>query len=135
MNKDKLLSELIKKSRINPEIIHDFEYKFYLKELNFKLHYLLKNDNKYLGVHIISQFTSGTGFQKVPWWLSKFDQFIYPTLLIYCEDSSLPKRMSSEVKRKLVSHKYGIFLDYDKEGEKIRFGEDFALSKIEFYLK
>ena len=135
MNKDKLLNELISNSGIKAEVINDYEYKFYLKELNFKIHYLLKNGNNYLGIHIISQFTSGTGFQKVPWWLSKFDQFVYPTLLIYCEDSNLPKRMSNEVKRKLIAHKNGVFLDFDKENEKIRFGEDFALSKIKFYLK
>ena len=135
LNKDNFLELILEDYKSDIIRIKNYEYKFFKKEYNFKLNYLLKHQNNKVGIHIIHQFTSGTSSAKIPYWFEKFNQFYFPTLLIYIEDRSIHgTHIQEEILNKLITNKYGIYIDYDNYNQTIRQGKKMLSERIEYLL-
>ena len=134
-NKDVFMENIA--NRLNIEKVEkSVKYKFFRSDLDFTLHFLLTQKKERLGVHIISQFTTGTSSNKIPYFLNKFEQMHHPVLLIYVEDRIRHgERASHEMINMVITNKYGCYIDYDNDEQKIRQGEEILLAKIEYLLK
>ena len=119
------------------KIKENFEYEFYNSHFNINLNYLLVKDKKRIGIHIVSQFSSGTAAEKsIYFFLEKLQTIYFPVILIYVEDlENDTRRMPQNTLWKIIQDKNCNYINFDRVTGEIIKGEKLLLDKIKYYLE